>query len=100
MSIPKILTTQVDANIIKFRSITNTNFYGIYDPKRTTLKRVIDTLFDNYSCDGIARETINIYSDELDKSLYDLNSNRLMDDLGFSKMTSFTMKYEPYGLRK
>lgn len=81
-----------DTSIITFVTVNQIKLYGIYDKNLTTLKQVIKTFFDNYECNK--KERINIYSDELDTPIHDLDSSLLMNSFNFSKKTTFTLKYK------
>ena len=80
-------------NIINFKSL-NDDIYGIYNPKITSLNKIINTLFDNYSCDGLCHDTINLYSNTHKKYLTDLNKCLSMQDLGFNNSSIIYLKYK------
>lgn len=96
-TVPELLKeVRVSCNIIHFRSLEKINFFGTYDPKTTSLKRVIEGCFDNYDCKNqkqdIDQKNIDIFSVELNQSLYDLDLNSLMSELGFSQKTKFILR--------
>lgn len=57
------------------------------------MAQVTKTLFDNYGCDN--KDHINIYSQELDILICDLDSSLLMSSFNFSQKTIFELRYQP-----
>jgi hypothetical protein len=89
-----ILETQIDNSVINFTTLNGVNIYGIYDPDITTLSELLESFYNNYKCKEIKNKDINIISDELQKSVYDLDSNTLMKDLNLSKITKFRLIHD------
>jgi len=89
---PAILLSNIEGSVIRFKSLNGMIFFGIYNPENTSLGRVINRLFDNYECKSIDRNQISMHSDELDKPLCELDSNKLMRTFKFSQTTTFIMK--------
>jgi hypothetical protein len=81
-------------SVINFITLNGVNMYGIYDPNTTTLLQVLEAFNNNYQCKEINNNEINIISNELRQSVYDLNQNTLMKDFNLSKITKFKLMHD------
>lgn len=64
--------------------------YLLYDAKRTTLKKIINTLYQVYS--EIYLNKMNIYSEEKEICISQLDINKSMDELNFGQDSKFVLK--------
>ncbi|AYV80472.1 MAG: ubiquitin family protein [Harvfovirus sp.] len=91
----EILAERIYDNVIQFKTIQSENIYGRYDPKTTSVGRIVQTLFDNYRChagyDSYRSENYtSIYCEDLKRYLCVTDEKTRMCDLIFSKYA--TMK--------
>lgn len=84
----------MDQHTITFRALGGETLLGYYNPKKTTLKRVIDTFFKNYDRVDARRGKVNIVCDDFGVSVLDLDQSALMSELGFSACGNVTFRLE------
>lgn len=81
-------------HMINFVTLTNKNIYGLYNPNKTTVRRVLDTLFENYDCTNLARDCIGVFMDNHNKFICDNDLDKLMSELALPKVATFMLKPE------
>jgi hypothetical protein len=95
-SLSDIISTQIEGNIIDFQTIGRQNIYGIYNPNTTTLEQVLKSLHNNYNCEDIDVNKIDIISNDLGCSVLNFDKTMLMSMFNFPKVTKFTLKHNPF----
>lgn len=78
-------------NVVNFATFTGVNLYALYDPKRTTLGGLISALFDNYKRTNFDNNNIAFYSNQLKKTLCDIDLETKISDIGFDKITRINL---------
>ena len=91
----EVLDIPINGYVINFVTLNKVNIYGVYDPNTTSLQKVIDTFYDNYECKNINRNSIDIFSEELNQSVLDFDMNKKMSELKLSQTSKFILKRIP-----
>jgi len=70
-----------DKNIMIFKTIGGNNLYAVYNPQKSTLGNLLDSLFDNYDCgEYVNKDNLIIYSEQLKKVLnFDEKTKKLFE---------------------
>ena len=82
-------------HIFHIITLTNTDLYAVYDPNKTTVKKLIATIFNNYECkDSYTKKSkkINLYSEQLNKMLNDIDPNKFLFSYSFDKISMIRME--------
>ena len=87
----------IEKHTITIKTLNNSTMIGTYNPNKTTLRQVINTIFNNYECRDFSRERIDIISKTFEMSVFNLDQSLSMSDLGFgtTKNTIFCLKVKP-----
>lgn len=78
--------------VIQIVTLAGINLYGIYNPDKTTLKKVIDTIFDNYECKNIKKDKLEIFSEKLNRILRDSDMSTVMKDFDFPQISKLVIR--------
>jgi ubiquitin-large subunit ribosomal protein L40e len=79
-------------NIFHFITLmTGTDLYAFYDPKRTSIKKLINTFFNNYDCKGIDKSGIALYSEQFNIILNYENYETILSEYGFNRMSKIKL---------
>lgn len=89
----KINLLMKDFNIIKFITLNNNELYGVYDPEKTTLGSLINSLFENYECKDLSREKLILFSDELNERICHNDLDTRLTKFKFNKITTIMLKH-------
>lgn len=81
--------------VLQIVTLNGVNLYGIYNPDKTTLKKVIDTIFDNYECKNFKKDKLELFSEKLNRTLCDFDMSTVMKDLDFSQITKLLIREKP-----
>ncbi|AYV81818.1 MAG: hypothetical protein Harvfovirus65_5 [Harvfovirus sp.] len=92
----EVLSTPIHDNVVNFVSMNKINLFGLYKPDVTTVRKVIDTFYENYdSGTGMNNDFVRIYSEDLKRNLGEEDMDLMMGDLKLNKISKFTLKYDP-----
>jgi large subunit ribosomal protein L40e len=91
----EVCSIPIHDNVINFHSLQGVDLYCVYNPKLTTLKKVIDTFNDNYECKYVCGSNIGIYSEELNMYVSDLDQSVRIEDMGLNQLSKFIVRYRP-----
>lgn len=83
-----ISTTLNSKNMMKFVTLAGKNMYGIYDPKKTLIKDVVKSFFDNYEC---KEDNLVLYCNELGK-IFNKNDHTKLSEFNLDKVTEIFVK--------
>jgi len=81
--------------VLQIATLGGVNLYGTYNPDKTTLKKVIDTIFDNYDCKGFKKDQLEIFSEKLNRILCDSDMSTVMKDFDFSQISKLVIREKP-----
>src|SRR5947208_2537834 len=79
-----------DKNIINFQTISGTNIYAVYNPITTTLGKLKESLFDNYTS-YLSQDNIMLYSEQLKKVLNFDECTKLVSEYKFDRISTIRL---------
>ena len=82
-----------DKDVACFTTLNDTNkLYAVYDRKTTTIDKLIKSFYNNYSCKDYDENKLEIYSNQLDKTINDLPKDSKLKSYKLDHISEFRIK--------
>lgn len=77
-----------DKSILHFKTIGGTDLYAAYNPKTTSLGKLINSLCENYVNIALTRDNLMLYSEQLRKLINFDDDNKKLSEYKFDRISS------------
>lgn len=85
-------------SIINFVTLNHVDLYAVYDENVTTVRKLVDTFYDNYDCKNVCKDQIGIFSRDLNRYISDEDLDTRIKTLGLGQISKFQLVHLPnYG---